>query len=493
MSETLGASGTITRRTFVRDTVATAVGVGSVLAGGDAAARALTARGPGLRARSHRPGVAIIGAGTGGVAAAYFLAGTHDVDLFEARAKVGGHCDTRWIDYRGRRIAVDIGAQFFHPDTHPVYVTLLRQVGLYDPAHPAADDTLRARASLCIFETSGGTPVFSSSHALATPQVALEFATFTRLARQAVLSGLRWETTVEAWVSGLSLSHSFKEAVLYPWIMALIGSPRADALRASARSILETFALAFPADLTQPATTYNSTIGLQGNLQRLLDRSPGVRLHLAAPVHALERSGSRWCVQTPGGRHGPYASVVINAPARVGHQLLRRLPTFSALAELLDSYEYFDSRLLIHTDPAYVARARDDWASYNAGILGAQCEGSVWYGALHHALPSGRTIDVFKSWATRRRADPVHILFERRFQHPIINRAAIQAARALQAHQGRHGLYFSGQYTTGFDAQESAVYSAIQVAARLAPASHTLESLRARLHANGLAGISYHL
>jgi predicted NAD/FAD-binding protein len=328
---------------------------------------------------------------------------------------------------------------------------------------------------------------------LSTPQRALEFASFTGLARQAVLSGLPWETNVEAWIGSLPVSQSFKHEVLYPWITALIGSPRTDALRASARSILQTFALAFPADIVQGASTYNSTIGLQGNLQRLLDRSPTVRVHLRAPAQALKRTPAGWCLETPSGRHGPYRTVVLNAPARVGHRLLRGLPAFADLAALLSTYEYFDSRLLIHSDPAYVHHDRSNWASYNAEIRGRQCEGSVWYGALHRKLPSGGTVDVFKSWATRRRADPAHILLERRFQHPVINRTAIEAARALRGHQGRHGLYFSGQYTTGFDAQESAVYSAIKVAESLVPASHTLRSLKARLRASGLAGISYDL
>ena len=65
----------------------------------------------------------------------------------------------------------------------------------------------------------------------------------------------------------------------------------------------------------------------------------------------------------------------------------------------------------------------------------------------------------------------------------MISRSAIRAARALRPLQGRHGLYFSGQYTTGFDSQESAVYSAIKVAESLAPASQTLRSLKARLGA----------
>ena len=138
-------------------------------------------------------------------------------------------------------------------------------------------------------------------------------------------------------------------------------------------------------------------------------------------------------------------------------------------------------------------RDRSNWAAYNAGVDGRQCEGSVWLGALDRKLPSGATIDVFKSWAERRRDDPKHILLERRFQHPVINRRAIRAARDLRPLQGRHGLYFSGQYTTGFDSQESAIYSAMRAAESLAPHSDTLTSLKRLLAARGRAGISYDL
>jgi uncharacterized protein len=160
---------------------------------------------------------------------------------------------------------------------------------------------------------------------------------------------------------------------------------------------------------------------------------------------------------------------------------------------LLDVYEYFDSRLLIHTDAVYVHRDRGNWAAYNAGVDGLECEGSAWLGALHERLPSGGTIDVFKSWAQRRRADPTQILLERRFKHPLISRSTIQAARALRPLQGRNGLYFSGHYSAGMDLQESAVYSAMKVAESVAPGSQTLASLKARLSARGRAGISYDL
>ncbi|MET0686542.1 MAG: FAD-dependent oxidoreductase [Solirubrobacteraceae bacterium] len=471
----------ITRRDALKGAASLAIGAGVVGTAGRAGAA------------PRRERIAIVGAGAGGIAAAHFLAGTHHVELFEARGRIGGHCDSRTVEHRGERVTVDLGAQFFHPDTHPIYVTLLEEIGLYDPEHREADETLESPASLCVFPVGGGPPVLSSTNPRSTLPQALQFAQFTRLAREAVLTGLPYGIGVGTWIGGLPLEQAFKDDVLAPWITATIGSSRADAMRSSARAILQTFALAFPADLTRPASTFTSRIGLQGNLQRLLDRSAEVEVHLRAPARGLERKRGRWFVRTPHGRRGPFDHVVLNAPPRIGRKLLRPLPAFAEAAELLGAYRYFDSRLVIHADPAYMQADRANWAAYNAGVDGRRCEGSAWLGALHEPLPGGGTVDVFKSWATRRGADPAAILLERRFKHPLIGRASIRAARRLRRHQGRGGLHFSGHYTTGMDLQESAVYSAMQVARALAPRSATLAALDERLAARGRGGISYDL
>lgn len=482
----------ITRREAVKGAIAV-LGAGSVLTGHPVDAGAEVQAAGRARRRRARDRVAVIGAGAAGIATTYLLGDRYDVDLFEARSRIGGHCDTRVINYRGRRIAVDLGAQFFHPETHPLYVTLLAQLGLFDPAYPDAAETLQAPASLCIFPTAGGPPVFSSTNPFTTPHRAVQFLTYIRLAREAVLSDLPWETTVGAWIRGLTVSEAFKRDIVTPWITALIGCSRADAMRASARSILQTFALSFPADVSQPASTYNSRIGLQGNLRLMLDRSPTARVHRNAPVRALRRRREEWLLQTPGGVRGPYRHVVLNAPPHVGRGLLRPLAGFAHRAALLREYEYFDSRLVIHTGPAYVQPSRRNWAVYNAGVSGDQCEGSVWYGGLHPRLESGATVDVFKSWDDRRRTQPARVLLSRRYKHPKITPAAIEAARALGPLQGRDGLHFAGVYTTGFDSQESAIWSALGVARSLTADSPPLAALDALLSKRGLSGVTYEL
>jgi predicted NAD/FAD-binding protein len=345
-----------------------------------------------------------------------------------------------------------------------------------------------------VFPVGGdGPPAFTSTRPLDSLPNALGFAEFTQLARDAVIDGIDWDVTVGEWIASLPLVQSFKAEVLAPWMTATIGCSRGDAERTSARSILQTFALAFPENPAAGATTYNSRIGLQGNLERMLDGTPSARVHRRSPVRALERGRGGWIVRTPSGRKGPYRFVVMNAPPRVSGELLRSVSGFRKATDLLGRYSYFDSRLLVHRDPAYVYPDRAHWTAYNAGVSGRQCEGSAWIGALHDPLPSGATVDVFKSWAQRRPADPNRIVFERRFQHPLITPRMIAAARRLAPLQGLHGLYFSGAYTTGSDLQETAVYSAMKVAEELAPRSRKLKSLRRRMRANGIAGISYDL
>jgi len=486
----------LSRRDVLRGAagIAAAIGTSTLIGcdGADSADTSINQRGP-LATPGQGQRIAIVGGGAGGITAAYFLQGSYAVDLFEARGKLGGHCDSQTISYQGQEITVDLGAQFFHPATHPLYATLLEEVGVYNPDHPETDLTLEAPGSLCLFPVAGGTPLFSSANPLSTPFRAIDFAIYSQLARQAVLQNMSFEITVDQWISLLPVSSTFKNVLLRPWISALIGTTYANAMRSSARSILQTFALAFPASILDGATTFNSKIGLQGNLQRVMDRVPGVQVSLNAPAQALSLEGEGWFVQTPAGRQGPYAAVILNTPPYVGRTLVRPLPWAADIAKQLDVYEYFDSRLLIHTDAAYVHHDRAQWAAYNGGIDGRECEGSVWLGAIHEKLPSGGTVDVFKSWAQHRRVDPTNILLERRFRHPLITRDVIRAARALRPLQGRNGLYMSGQYTTGMDLQEAALYSAMKVAEALAPQSPNLLALKTRLGSRGRTGISYDL
>ncbi len=444
-------------------------------------------------ASTARRRIAIVGGGAGGIGAAYLLSPQHDVEIFEAGSKIGGHCDSRVVEYKGVKVNVDLGAQFFHPDTHPSYVSLLEELGLYNPDNPKSDESIEAPGSICIFAKNAFLPVFSSKHPYLTPFFAVDFLIYSQYARNVILQNQSWEMTLAEWVGSLPVTQKFKDSLVFPWISATIGTTIENAKRSSARSILQTFALAFPANIFAGASTFNSALGLEGNLRRMLDRSPGVQVNVNSAVQGLSYQDGNWTVQTASGNHGPYSAVVMNAPPQISKTLLQPLAWASDIVPVLNKYETFETRMLIHTDAKYANRDKNFWAVYNGMVEGSACEGSIWYGGIHEKLPTGGTLDIFKSWASRRSADPANIIYERRFHHPLITPEGIRAARTMRGFQGRNSLYFSGQAMTGFDLQESALYSAMKVAETLAPTSSTLASLKARMVKRGRKNINYDL
>jgi predicted NAD/FAD-binding protein len=63
--------------------------------------------------------VAIVGSGVAGLTVAHHLQREHELTVFEASARVGGHVHTRELKLEGRRVAVDTGFIVFNDWTYP--------------------------------------------------------------------------------------------------------------------------------------------------------------------------------------------------------------------------------------------------------------------------------------------------------------------------------------------------------------------------------------
>ena len=85
---------------------------------------------PALQA-SARCSVAIIGSGVSGLTAASLLSRTHDVTLFEAEHRLGGHAHTHDLtDSAGRAQAVDSGFIVHNDRTYPWLRKLFAELGV---------------------------------------------------------------------------------------------------------------------------------------------------------------------------------------------------------------------------------------------------------------------------------------------------------------------------------------------------------------------------
>jgi len=78
----------------------------------------------------NRLRIAVIGAGISGLAAARALDGEHEVTLFDARAKPGGHTRTLEFERFGQEYRADLGFMVFNEANYPHFTRLLQDLNI---------------------------------------------------------------------------------------------------------------------------------------------------------------------------------------------------------------------------------------------------------------------------------------------------------------------------------------------------------------------------
>jgi predicted NAD/FAD-binding protein len=74
--------------------------------------------------------VAVVGSGIAGLAAAYWLAPIHDVSVFEAEDRIGGHAHSVTVRDGGDAFPVDTGFLVFNDRTYPILTALFDRLGV---------------------------------------------------------------------------------------------------------------------------------------------------------------------------------------------------------------------------------------------------------------------------------------------------------------------------------------------------------------------------
>ncbi|HAE11584.1 MAG TPA: FAD-dependent oxidoreductase, partial [Opitutae bacterium] len=69
--------------------------------------------------------IAVVGSGISGLACTYLLSQEHDLTLFEADAKPGGHVNTVNVDGKSGNHRVDTGFIVFNEENYPNFIRLL--------------------------------------------------------------------------------------------------------------------------------------------------------------------------------------------------------------------------------------------------------------------------------------------------------------------------------------------------------------------------------
>ena len=161
--------------------------------------------------------IAVIGTGISGLAAARTLAPSHDVHVFEADERLGGHAHTVEVDDDGKPLAIDTGFIVYNEANYPHLTALFDELGV---ATHASDMSFSVHAEANGLEWNGSSlgQVFAQRRNVLRPshwRMLADILKFHKLAETA-LRDLSDQISVREWARAQHFSRAFSDFYLLP-------------------------------------------------------------------------------------------------------------------------------------------------------------------------------------------------------------------------------------------------------------------------------------
>jgi predicted NAD/FAD-binding protein len=408
--------------------------------------------------------IAVVGAGVSGLVVAHLLAPAHDVVVFEADDRAGGHSHTVRVDTEHHTLGVDTGFVVFNDRNYPLFERLLSGLGV---ASQPSDMSFGVADESGDFELASTSPngLFASRAHLVTPwfhRMLLDVARCQRAGRR-LLEGPETDVSLLDWLGEQRFSRAFVDRLMVPMASAIWSADPRQLGTFPARFLLEFFANHGMLGL-RDRPRWRTVVGGSRTYVEALTRPLGDRLRLATPIRAICRQDDGVTVTPVGGDGVRFDEVVVAVHA---DQALRLLSDATALErELLGVFPYQESETVLHTDVRLLPRRRRAWASWNCHLL-AEATGkpTITY---HMNRLQGLAADREYCVTLNRSAaiDPARVIRTMVYAHPVYTSAGWAAQRRHSEISGRNHTHFCGAYWRwGF--HEDGVASAVRVAEQL--------------------------
>ena len=413
--------------------------------------------------------IAIIGGGIAGLSAAWTLARHHQVTLYEAEPRLGGHARTVMAGLRGDQ-PVDTGFIVFNYANYPHLTALFRDL---DVPVEKSDMSFGVTLQGGRFEYAlrSGDSLFGQRRNLLDPGFYRMIRDILRFNAQAEgVAAAFPDLTIDALLARMGLGARFRDQYLYPICGAIWSTPTTGIGAFPAQALLRfmrNHALMSAAGQHQWWTVTGGSIAYVSRLTAALQRM-GVDLRPGCPVQSVSRSGAEVTLRVAGALPASFDQVIFACHADQALRLLSD-PTPEE-SSALGAIRFQPNRMVLHRDPVVMPRRRRCWSSwvYQTGPKGSagQAVGiSYWMNRLQNIPESD---PLFVTLNPEVAIDPATIYDETLFHHPVFDQAALAAQKTLAGMQGQRRSWFAGAWLrNGF--HEDGMASAMRIARRLLP------------------------
>lgn len=413
--------------------------------------------------------IAVVGSGVSGIGAAWMLSGAHDVVLFEADRRLGGHTNTVRLDLADETHDVDTGFIVHNRRNYPVFCGLLDAWGVETQPSEMSFSVSCARSGLEYAGTNLN-GLFAQRRNIVRPEFATLLREIVRFGRagRALLAEIPEHASVDGpslddFLAAHAFAPVFVDRYLIPLGSAVWSADPATFARFPARSLLQfldNHGLLTLVDRPR----WRTIVGGSHRYLEAATRSMRAEVRTSAAVRRIERDHAGVTV-TSDGRTERFDQVVLAVHADQALAMLA--DPAPEEAQVLSAVRWQRNVAVLHTDASVLPRAPRAWAAWNYHRP-ADERGLPTVTYLMNRLQRLRSRETICVTLNREHEiDPARVHASFVYHHPVFDRAAVAAQARWDEINGVRNTWYCGAWW-GYGFHEDGAASAQRVADAIA-------------------------
>jgi predicted NAD/FAD-binding protein len=412
--------------------------------------------------------IAIIGSGISGLTSSYMLAKKHDVHVFEADSRIGGHTHTVNAQVQSGNYAIDTGFIVFNDWTYPNFIKLLKQIGVeFKPT--SMSFSVKAEKSGLEYNGTDLNRLFAQRKNLLNLSFIRMIQDILRFNKESVqiLGGGNSSLTLGEYLEKNRYSKQFCDHYIVPMGAAIWSASTTQMQKFPVEYFVRFFKNHGMLSVNERPQWQVIKGGSRSYIPSLTE-SYQKNIHLSSPVHQVVRTekGVRLVVGSPDGKvsEADFDQVIF---ATHSDQTLRLLADATIKERaILSAFSYQANHTVLHTDESVLPKRKLAWAAWNYFVpREARSTVAVTYDMnILQGFQSPETFCV--SLNLQDRIDPSKILRTFEYHHPVYTVDAVRSQGEWSQISGVNRTHFCGAYW-GFGFHEDGVKSGLRVAKTL--------------------------
>ena len=405
--------------------------------------------------------IAIIGSGISGLTAAYYLQKNHDVHVYEADSRIGGHTATKKVSSEGKDYLIDTGFIVFNDWTYPNFIKLLNELGVESQPTEMGFSVFDPASEFEYAGTNLGT-LFAQKRNFLSFRHWQMLRDIVRFNKESIAdleaNRLTPGETLGAYLKRKKYSETFIQRYLIPMGSAIWSATHGATLAFPLEFFIKFFKNHGLLNIVDRPQWRVIKGGSHSYLEPLV-KSFKEKIKLNSPVAQVIRDNDDVIVVSNGiAEH--FDEVVF---ACHSDQALAILGDASESEKLiLGAIAYQKNSVVLHTDISLLPKRRSTWSSWNYLLTNDKQSPPILTYAMNILQGINSEEQFCVTLNAKDRINPAKILGEYEYAHPVFSQAGTQAQATWSIINGVNRTWFCGAYWfNGF--HEDGVNSALRV------------------------------